>query len=268
MNRLLIAAATISLLLSAPSRAADPAPLKPGDTFRDCDVCPEMVVVPAGDFRMGSEKGKEREQPLRDITIPRPFAISKYEITYAEWDACMAAGGCDFDPDDHKWGRGRMPIINVTWDHARMYLSWLSTLTGHVYRMPTEAEWEYAARAGTTTEYWWGDTYKDGYANCRKCGTEWSGKQSAPVGSFPPNPWGLHDMHGNAWEWTVDCWNETLEGVPADGTARLAGSCDFRVVRSGSWYYFKQISRSAYRDKFASKLASYNISIRALRELP
>lgn len=260
-----VAVASISVFLM--STQVIGAELKTGDVIQDCDVCPKMVLVPAGKFVMGAVKGKKREKPAHEVTIPEPFAISKYEITWDEWKACIADGGCTHEPDDHKWGRGNRPIINIKWEHANNYVKWLTKKTGHTYRLATEAEWEYAARAGTSTNYWWGDKLKKNYANCRKCGTKWSGKKSAPVGSFPPNPWGIHDMHANIWEWTADCWNPNHDGAPDDGSVRSEGECAKRVVRSGSWYYYPKLAHSQSRDKFAADLFSYNIGIRTVREL-
>ena len=265
-----LAVALIGLLLVPPLSATDAiaAEIKAGDIIKDCDECPEMVVVPAGRFQMGAPKGKKREKPVHEVIIAKPFAISKYEVTWDEWEACMAAGGCEREPDDHKWGRDNRPIINIVWEEANDYVKWLSKRTGHTYRLASEAEWEYAARAGTATNYWWGDKLKKKHANCRKCGTKWSGKESAPVGSFPPNPWGIHDMHGNIWEWTADCWNPNHDGAPPDAAVREVGECAKRVIRSGSWYYFPKLSRSASRDKFQADLFSYNIGIRPVREFP
>ena len=242
--------------------------MKIGDILQDCEVCPKMAFVPAGQFTMSEAKNKKPEKPKQEVNISKPFAISKYEVTWDEWEACMAADGCQWQPDDHRWGRGKMPIINVSWEHANNYVKWLSEKTGNIYRLATEAEWEYAARAGTTTNYWWGDNLKKKHANCYKCGTKWSGKQSAPVGSFPPNPWGIHDMHGNVWEWTADCWNLNQEGSLSHASIRTDGNCTKRVVRGGSWYYYPKLSHSQSRDKFKTDLFSYNIGIRLVRELP
>ena len=266
LTALTVMIVAVTATVSMTSALAIGAELKTGDIIQDCAVCPEMVVVPAGKFVMGAVKGKKRAKPAHDVTIAKSFAISKYEITWDEWEACMADGGCTREPDDHKWGKGKQPVINISWKHANNYVKWLSKMTGNTYRLATEAEWEYAARAGTSTNYWWGDKLKKKYANCRKCGTEWSGKQSAPVGSFPPNQWGIHDMHGNIWEWTADCWNPNHEGAPTDGSVRSEGDCAKRVVRSGSWYYYPKLAHSQSRDKFAADLFSYNIGIRPVRE--
>ena len=140
--------------------------------------------------------------------------MGKYEVTFDEWEACLKDGGCTRDPDDHKWGRGRLPVMNITWADARGYANWLREKTGQPYRLPAEAEWEWAAGAGTTTQFWWGDDKGKNLANCRDCESPWSKKGSAPVGSFAPNPFGLHDTAGNSWEWIEDCWNPSHVGAP------------------------------------------------------
>ena len=226
--------------------------LKPGDSFKECaENCPEMVVVPAGQFIMGSsanEKGRFRnEGPQHTVTIPRPFAISKFEVTFDEWDACVAEGDCAPVADDNGWGRGRRPVINVTWHDARRYAAWLSKMTGKPYRLLSEAEWEYAARAGSNKRYSWGDEIGEGNANCRVCGSEWDAKQTAPVGSFAANQFGLYDMLGNVWEWVEDCFHGNFEGAPADGSAWFVNDCPRRVIRGGSWHYAPEGLRSASR---------------------
>lgn len=239
-----------------------------GDVFRDCETCPQMVVVPPGSFTMGSNGRHKYERPAHPVTIAKPFAIGVYELTFDEWQVCFDEGGCERIPDDHKWGMGRRPIMNITWLEAVSYVDWLSEKTGHKYRLPSEAEWEYAARAGTTTEFWWGDEVGENLGNCRNCKSKWSAKGSAPVGSFAPNPFGLYDVHGNEWEWMADCWYPTHEGAPSDGAARLADDCRYRVMRSGSWYYFSKNSRSAWRFRNDARVKSYGISFRVVRELP
>jgi formylglycine-generating enzyme required for sulfatase activity len=209
--------------------------LKPKDTFKDCPECPEMVVVPAGEFIMGSND-LETEKPLHNVTIGRPFAVGQFEVTFAEWDACIAAGGCKHKPKDDGWGRGRRPVIYLSWDDIKKeYLPWLSRKTGKTYRLLTEAEWEYAARAGSGTEFTWGDEIGTNLANCDGCGSQWDEKQTAPVGSFKPNVFGLYDMHGNVEEWVEDCWNENYQGAPTDGSAWTTGDCSKRVLRGGAW---------------------------------
>lgn len=237
-----------------------------GPFFRDCDVCPEMTVVPAGSFVMGDDGHEAYEKPAHPVTIARPFAIGRFEVTFAEWEACVAGGGCKAAPDDHGWGRERRPVINVTFADIAGYLRWLSSRAGRAYRLPSEAEWEYAARAGTATQYWWGDAVGAGHANCRDCGTPWSGKGTAPAGSLPANPWGLFDTAGNVWDWVADCWNPNHAAAPADGGPRLGGDCQNRVIRGGSWYYVPNLARSAYRFRNHVQVHSYNVGFRVARD--
>ena len=244
----------------------------PGTAFRDCPECPEMVVVPAGSFLMGSpshEAGRDDDEgPRHRVTIARPFAVGKYEVTFAEWDACVADGGCGGDrPDDEGWGRGRRPVVNVSWDDAKAYVRWLNRKTGKQYRLPSEAEWEYAARAGTTTRYNWGDDIGRNRANCDGCGSRWDRKQTAPAGSFPANVFGLHDVHGNVWEWVEDCRNVNYQGAPSDGSARMSGDCSSRVLRGGSWFNEPRYLRSALRGRGRTGNRSYGLGFRVARTL-
>jgi formylglycine-generating enzyme required for sulfatase activity len=230
-----------------------PAERPPGMRFRDCADCPEMVVIPAGTFTMGSpasEQGRsDWEGPQQTIRIPRSIAVGRFEVTFAEWDACVAGGGCGgHRPSDQGWGRGNRPAIDVSWQDAQAYVSWLNQrVPGGGYRLLTEAEWEYAARAGSTTAYPWGSSIGSGNANGVDSGTQWSGRQTGPVGSFAANAFGLHDMHGNVWEWTQDCSRGDLNGQPSDGSAFTSGSCGSRVLRGGSWGSSPQFLRSANR---------------------
>ena len=235
---------------------------KPGTTFEDCPECPEMVVVPAGSFWMGSppsEEGRDNDEgPVHRVTISEPFAVGKYEVTFSEWDACVSAGGCRSRDRlrDEGWGRGDRPVINVNGGHAQAYVAWLSERTGKRYRLLSESEWEYAARAGTTTRYSWGDGIGRNRANCNGCGSHWVPEQNsllvigrtAPVGSFAANGFGLHDMHGNVREWVADCWNDSYEGAPSDGSIWESGSCRQWFLRGGSWYDRPRHLRSANRD--------------------
>ncbi len=226
-----------------------------GSRFKDCEVCPEMVVIPAGEYVMGSPAGEEQtggaNGPQHRVRIGRPIAVGKYGVTFEEWDACVSGGGCGgYRPGDGGWGRGRRPVVNVNWDDAKAYVAWLSEKTGKRYRLLSEAEWEYAARAGTSTTYHWGDEIGRNRANCDGCGSRWDDEKTSPVGSFEPNEYGLHDMHGNVFEWVEDCWHENYMGAPTDGSAWTTGgswSCDRRVMRGGSWYSKPELLRSAHR---------------------
>src|SRR5947209_3851911 len=182
--------------------------------FKDCADCPQMVVIPAGEFTMGSPPSEQAAEAQHRVTIAAPFAVSKFEITFDEWAACLKGGGCNgYRPADQGWGRGKRPVVNLSWENAKDYVKWLSQKTGKPYRLLSEAEWEYAARAGTTTPFWFGDTLTPSQANFDGSpdGTGPSPvnrKNTLPVGSFPANAFGLHDMHGNAWEWVEDCWHD------------------------------------------------------------
>ena len=224
--------------------------LSPGDRFRDCLACPEMVVVPAGVFVMGSSSSEEGhnsdESPQHRVRIARPFAVGVYEVTFDQWDACERDFGCGNFGDDEGWGRSARPVINVSWNDAQEYVGWLSEKTGQAYRLLSESEWEYAARAGTTTPYHFGWTISAVQANYREAGGMYR-KKTVPVGSFPANGFGLHDVHGNVWEWVQDCWNNSYDGAPRDGTAWENGDCTLRVLRGGSWHFKPRNLRSADR---------------------
>ena len=211
-----------------------------GMTLRECSECPKMVAVAAGNFLMGAPESdtdaEPGEKPQRPVVIEKPFAMSKYEVTFKEWEACASEGDCHAVPDDKGWGRENRPVINVSWNDTQDYLKWLRRKTGQSYRLPTEAEWEYAARGGTTARYPWGDQVGGNNANCSTCGSSWDGQQTAPVGSFKPNAFGLYDMAGNVWEWVEDCRKpngETNRAGSRSQKERSAG-CQ-RVVRGGSW---------------------------------
>ena len=234
---------------------------------------PAMVVIPAGAFRMGCLPGDgscdDDEKPVHAVMIGQPFALSVHELTFAEWDACVVAGGCGgHEPVDLKgWGRGTRPVTNVSWDEARKYVSWLSAQTGAEYRLPSESEWEYAARAGTTTKYSWGEEIGTNRANCDGCGSRWDNSRTAPVGSFRPNGFGLYDMHGNVWEWVADCFYGSYEGAPSDGSVWLSGDCDERVLRGGSWYSFPRYLRAACRFRNPFDVRYDTIGFRVARTL-
>jgi len=240
---------TYLLVILALASTAQADEMTPGSVFRDCDKCPEMVVIPTGSYQMGdlSGEGDSDERPVHRVTIEYPFAVGKYEVTFAEWDACVAAGGCSYRPGDGGWGRGTRPVIDVSWEDAQEYVTWLSGETGKPYRLLSEAEWEYVARAGTTTRYWWGNKIGTNNANCDGCGSQWDDKSTAPVGSFAANAFGVFDTAGNVWEWVEDCWHDDYEGAPADGSAWTSGDCTQRVLGGGSWYVFLRYVRPAGR---------------------
>jgi formylglycine-generating enzyme required for sulfatase activity len=228
--------------------------LKPGDSFKECARnCPEMVVVPAGKFMMGSpanETGRHHnEGPPHDVVLARSFAVARFDVTFDDWGACVTYGDCLSASDSgHGDGDGQRPVVNVTWDDAQRYVAWLSRMTGKPYRLLSEAEFEYAARAGTQTAYPWGDEIGTKNANCNGCGSQWDNRQPSPVGSFAANPFGLHDMHGNVWQWLQDCDHQDYKGAPQDGSPWVEGSeCHHRMVRGGSWRDGPQFLRSADR---------------------
>jgi len=237
--------------------------------LRDCGDCPEMVMVSPGMFLMGSSKDapghQAREGPQRRVTVSKRFAIGRYEITFAQWDACVEAGGCSHKPIDRGWGRGNRPVIYVSWADAQEYAAWLSARTGQRYRLPSEAEWEYVARAGAAGDYWWGDKLIKDAAVCSNCVD--NGDVTFPVGSFPPNPFGVYDVHGNVREWTQDCWNGTYAGAPTDSIAWLTGECDKRVVRGGAWGLRAEEMRLAFREGAQLPLRSGKGGFRLVREL-
>ncbi len=245
----------VAALLFAPAVAAVAQSLagdapQPGESFADPlssgGQGPEMVVVPAGGFSMGCVSGLDcydDEKPVREVTISQPFAVSKYEITFEDYDRFSAPDAVD----DEGWGRGRLPVMRVSWNDASDYVAWLAVQTGESYRLLSEAEWEYVARAGSATKYSWGNSIGSNRANCYGCGSQWDYEQTAPAGSFEPNAFGLYDVHGNVYEWVEDCWNGSYEGAPADGSAWLDGDCERRVVRGGAWDDFPDDLRIALR---------------------
>jgi formylglycine-generating enzyme required for sulfatase activity len=247
--------------------------LTPGDSFKECAAaCPEMIVVPAGSFTMGSpatEDGHEpSEDPQHHVTIAKPFAVSRYELTFADWDACVTYGDCAPDIADKGFGRGRQALINVTWHDAQSYVAWLSKMTGKPYRLLSEAEYEYAARGGTQTAYPWGDEIGEANTNCNGCGSQWDFRQPAPIASFAPNRFGLYDMVGNVWEWVEDCDHRNYSGAPEDGSAWIeGGDCSGRIVRGGSWIDPPELIRSGTRDVRPTDFRFSNYGFRVGRTL-
>lgn len=247
--------------------------IKPKDTFKECDVCPEMVVVPAGSFIMGSSTNdplrRNDEGPQHQVTIARPFAVGKFAVTFEQWKACVADGGCDdYRSYDQGSGQGKHPATGVSWSGATKYLAWLSNKTGRHYRLLTEAEREYVTRAGTTTPFWWGSTISTHYANYD--GTRTGGenrKRTLPVDSFSPNPFGLYQVHGNVWEWVEDVYNPTYTGAPTDGSAWTSGDLSRRVLRGGSWVDDSGDLRSARRQGLAINNQVSDVGFRVARTL-
>ena len=238
----------------------------PGRRFRDCDACPEMIEVPIGSYVMGSigeeVGGFVDEWPTHRVRIRYRLAVGVYEVTFGEWDACVVAGACDRNvADDEGWGRGRRPV-NVSWENAQKFLEWLGTETGEEYRLPSEAEWEYVARAGTTTRYHFGDEISKSQANHGG-----NVDKAVLVGSYPANAFGLHDVHGNVWEWVADCWNDSYFDAPSDGSAWMTGDCGQRVVRGGSWVNDEGTLRSALRYSLEAGHWSNGVGFRVARTI-
>lgn len=254
------AAAAAPTAASSPSSSSQPA----GAPLRDCAGCPELVEIPAGTFQMGSNDLYEFEKPVHPVTV-RGFYLGTREVTFEEWDLCVDQGGCSYRPDDRGLGRGRRPVTDIHWNDAGAYVAWLSTRTGKRYRLPTESEWEYAARAGTTTVYPWGQSMTKDRANCLGCNDQ-TRRSAVPVGQFPPNAFGLYDMAGNAAEWVADCWSETYRSAPRDGSAYTVPGCRERVLRGGSFNNDPRYLRSAARFKYEADVRFYTNGFRVARE--
>jgi formylglycine-generating enzyme required for sulfatase activity len=270
-------AVTVSLSRAAqPLLASEECALKPKDVFKECEKCPEMVVVPAGSFTMGSpgdERGRDSDEgPQHSVSISRSFAVGRYSVMFDEWDACVADSGCNnYKPSDQGWGRGRRPVINVSWDDAKSYVVWLSRKTGKPYRLLSEAEREYITRAGTTTPFWWGSSISTSQANydfrfyAGALG-EYRGK-TVPVDSFQANPWSLYQVHGNVLEWVEDCLHDTYTGAPTDGSAWTSGGCTRRVLRGGAWDVYPAALRAAFRKWYPTDYRYGTVGFRVARTL-
>jgi len=251
--------------------------LEPGTVFRDTladgSQGPEKVVIPAGTSKMGDIQGTGRaahysEKPVHTVSIAKPFAIGRYPITFEEYDRFASATSRPL-PKDEGWGRGRQPVINVSWDDAVEYAKWLCEQTGKRYRLPTEAEWEYAARAGTETDYWWGNEMKSGMANYRGGDGRWGGKkQTSPVGSFQPNPFDVYDTAGKVAEYVQDDWHENYEGAPTDGSAWLGANAGQRVIRGASWGSDPENLRSSDRGGNFADSGYDNVGFRLAQDIP
>jgi formylglycine-generating enzyme required for sulfatase activity len=271
----LTAPATTAQRASSPPRP-DQATREPGTSFKECRNCPEMVVVPAGSFVMGSPADepdrRENERQVR-VTFARPFAMARTEVTWDQWEACVRDRWCDGvgveqalrtgpkgEPNANfvDWGRGTRPVVGPSWFDAQTFVGWLNWKTGEddAYRLPSEAEWEYAARAGTRSAFPWGAKLDHNHGNFGGPGPGLGGKaegrdvwvdRTAPVASFPANAWGLHDMHGNVFEWVEDCYEADRANAPADGSANKQGNCANRVFRDGTFLSNPYMQRSARR---------------------
>lgn len=239
-----------------------------------------------------SGDGYDNEKPVHNVTVPS-FKLGKYEVTVGQFrrfveatgyrtDAERGMGGNEgcrtYTDDGWDWTPGRswrnpeyaiednQPVVCVSWNDAQAFIEWLTEQTGETCRLPSEAEWEYAARSGTRTKYSWGNDIGYNRANCAECGSRWDDHRAASVGSFSANAWGLHDMHGNVWEWVQDCWNKNYMGAPSDGSAWVSGDCNLRVHRGGSWYNTPRRLRSADRNGFTRANRSYNRGFRLAKD--
>jgi formylglycine-generating enzyme required for sulfatase activity len=256
---------------AAPAVPATPAPsvaakAASGGEIKDCPSCPILIPLSAGTFAMGSNSDDPAEKPPHRVAIGQPFAIGKYEVTVEQWNACADAGACtriaiDGNPPNNA------PMRNVSWDDAQVYVKWLSKVGGKAYRLPTEAEWEYAARGGTSTVYWWGDQMKKGNADCKDCGDPWSTDGPVAVGSFAANPYGLFDMNGSVWEWVADCWHSSYKSAPADGRVWDDPACSVRVIRGGSWREGAPYMQSATRFKYSASVRQSQNGFRVARDM-
>ena len=298
---LIVTIGALAACRPGPSQTDQPAAdaRQPGQTFKECGHCPEMTVLPPGRFTMGSpadEPLRRDNEPQREITIARAFAIATTAVTWDQWEACVRDRWCDGiaidtalragpegepNPDYKDWGRGTRPVVGVSWYDAQAFVGWLNAKTGEddAYRLPSEAEWEYAARAGTTTAFPWGAELDHDHGNFGVHEGGLGGKaegrdvwvnETAPVASFPPNAFGLYDMHGNTFEWTEDCYEADRAHTPADGSANKEGNCANRVFRNGTFMSNPYMQRSARRGApYPATLRGRNyLSFRVAKRLP
>jgi formylglycine-generating enzyme required for sulfatase activity len=248
----------------APKTTAPPS--ASGNEIKDCPSCPTLIAVPAGTFVMGNNADDPSEKPAHHISISHGFAIGKYAVTVAQWNACVEAGGCPRLSSENN-SSGTAPVRDVSWDDAQQYVKWLGKITGKPYRLPTEAEWEYAARGGTSTRFWWGDQMRQGTANCKDCGEPWHADAPVSVGSFAANPYGLYDMNGSVWEWVNDCWHSSYKGAPADGRTWDESNCQSRVIRGGSWRNGPSYMLTSTRFKYDASVRYSENGFRVARDL-
>ncbi|NMG74870.1 SUMF1/EgtB/PvdO family nonheme iron enzyme [Aromatoleum diolicum] len=265
---------------AAPERAraapsAPPAPPAPAvaasavaalTEIKDCPACPVVIGLPRGEFVMGSNTDDPTERPAHRVSIAQPFAIGKYEVTNEQWAACVDGGGCPRLSGDANAVKNA-PVRDLSWDDARQYVQWLSKTSGKSYRLPTEAEWEYAVRGGTSTRYWWGGQMRTGHANCKACGEPWTADGPVSVGSFAANPYGLYDMNGSVWEWVSDCWHNSFKGAPEDGRSWDEANCRVRVIRGGSWRDGVDYMLSSTRFKYDASVRHSQNGFRVARDV-
>jgi formylglycine-generating enzyme required for sulfatase activity len=261
--------------LPRPLSRNEEAALRPMDRFKECERCPEMVVIPPGQFSMGaseSEPGSTPdERPQHKVTFAQPFSVGRFAVTFDEWNACVIARGCSYQ--HQHWARGGQPVTNILWDDAKDYVWWLSRKTGRTYRLLSEAEREYVTRAGTTTAFWWGDSVtplqssSNGETSRLVGETEPQAVRTAPVSSLAANPWGLYQVHGSVYDWVEDCWNDNYDGAPSDGSAWTSGNCSAHVLRGGAFGRPAQTLRSAARMWFGAPNRLIYMSVRVARTL-
>lgn len=251
--------------IAEPKQAARPSTDKT-EGSRDCPACPEMLVVPAGTFTMGDNRGDRSEKPAHKISIKRPFAIGKYEVTTGQWKECVKAGACSGKAAKTDSAENS-PVKDISWNDAQDYVRWLSQITKQEYRLPTEAEWEYSARANTQTRFWWGDKVGTGNANCKDCGGKWDRSAPTEVDAYPPNPFGVYGTNGGVWEWVADCWHKSYAGAPKDGSSWNKPDCRENVIRGGSWRNDASYIHSASRFKYDSNVRYLLNGVRVAKTL-
>ena len=258
---------------AAPAPAPEPArPVstpsqlqKSGADIRDCPACPVLVAIAPGAFTMGSNSSDPSEKPARRVTVDTPFAIGRTEVTVEQWNACVEAGACPRTTDTAR--TPTTPARDISWDDAQLYVKWLTKISGKPYRLPTEAEWEFAARAGSSSRYWWGEDMRRGSANCKDCGEPWQADGPTPVASFAANGFGLHDMNGSVWEWVEDCWHSSYKNAPADARAWAESFCTVRVIRGGSWRDGASYMPASTRFKYDASVRHSQNGFRVVREI-
>jgi formylglycine-generating enzyme required for sulfatase activity len=248
----------------APSATVSATPA--GHEIKDCAACPIMIALAPGTFEMGNNHSDPSERPAHAVTIGQSFALAKYPVTVEQWNACVAASACAPLASDNSHAPNA-PVHDVSWDDAQQYLAWLTKISGKPYRLPTEAEWEYAARGGTKTRYWWGDDFRTGKVNCKDCGQPWHEDGPANVGTFAANPFGLYDMGGAVWEWVSDCWHSTYKNAPNNGRSWNEPYCQAHVIRGGSWLDGASYMLSSTRFKYDANVRYTANGFRVARDM-